>query len=606
MGICVNEKDVKFVLTEMIELQELLKLDIFKEFDQDMIDMVLSEGQKFSEEMLYEANLEGDKKPPELKDGQVTVLPAYKAAYDQIREGGWLGLSVSAEHGGQGLPGVVGLAANEFTAASSAAFAMYPGLTRAGGELLIHAGEDWMKEHVLPKLVSAEWTATMCLTEAGAGSAVGDLKATAKKVGDGEYLITGTKIFISSGDHDLTDQIIHLVLARVQGAPAGMKGVSLFLVPKLAMDKEGNLTGGGNDVEVGNLEHKMGITGSVTATLNFGDNGACKGWLVGKENEGIKAMFVMMNEARIGTGLLGHACASAAYQHALRYAKERVQGVKIEDMRDVNAPRVEIIKHPDVRRMLLNMKSLTEAMRSILYYSSFCEDMAAHHPDPAVKEKYENNLDLLTPICKAYCSDRGFEVTRDAIQTYGGYGYCSEYPVEQYMRDAKIMSIYEGTNGIQSLDLLGRKVMNMKKQMAPYNNFMAQMREDAERFGNNAALSDLADRLRQKIDVLDSITQHYITVGMSGDMLSPIKTSYPYMMAFGDVVAGYMLLWGAHVAQGKLDAGVDGETARAFYTGRVASAKFFIHNLLPNVDALAASCKSEDKTVLELEEECFV
>jgi len=603
VGLCVNERDVRFVLYEMLGVDKLLEFDKFKDFDMDTIDMILTEAQKFSEEVLYEANFDGDKRGLEFKDGVVTTPDSYKDAYQKYLEGGWLGISADPELGGQGLPNVVGLAAMEFQVASSVAFTMYPGLTRAAIELLEFYGEDWMKEQILPKLVSGEWAATMCLTEPSAGSAVGDLKSTAKKDGD-TWLVTGTKIFISCGEHDLTDQIIHLVLARTEGSPPGIKGISLFMVPKFLMDDDGNI-GERNDMICGGIEHKMGIKASATCTLNFGDNGKCKGWLVGKECEGIKAMFVMMNEARIGTGMQGHSAGTAAYQHAQRYAKERVQGVEIQNMRDVNAPRVEIIKHPDVRRMLLTQKAYTEACRCILYFSAYCGDMALNNPDEEERAKYFDMLELLTPICKAWSSDRGFDVTREAMQTYGGYGYCSEYPVEQYMRDCKIMSIYEGTNGIQALDLVGRKVLNIKKQMAPYNNWLAKMREGAEKAKANEALSDLADDLLGTIDTLDGITKHFMGAGLKGDTTTPVMNASPYMMAFGDVVGASFLLWGAHIAQDKLDAGVDSETDKKFYAGKVASARFFIKNLLPNVEAVSKTCLSGDKSFVELEEDCF-
>lgn len=604
MGICVNERDVGFVLNEMLDIKQLLQLDKFKDFDMDTINMIISESQKFSETVLYQANFDGDKVGLKFKDGVVNVPASYHEAYKKYCEGGWLGISASPEYGGQGLPNVVGLAAMEFQIASSFAFTMYPGLTRAACELLEHYGDAWTKEVMMPKLISGEWAATMCLTEPSAGSAVGDLKSTAKRAGD-HYLINGTKIFISAGEHDLTEQIIHLVLARVEGAPPGIKGISLFMVPKFLMDEKGNI-GERNDMICGGIEHKMGIKASATATLNFGDNGKCKGWLIGKECEGINAMFVMMNEARIGTGMQGHATGNAAYEHALRYAKERVQGVEIQNMRDVNAPRVTIIKHPDVRRMLLTMKAYTEACRCILYFSAFCGDMALSHPDEKVRLLHYDFLELLTPICKAYCSDRGFDVTREAIQTYGGYGYCSEYPAEQYMRDCKIASIYEGTNAIQALDLVGRKVLNIKKQMAPYNNWMAKMRDGANKAKATKSLEDLADKLLEAIDTLDGMTKFFMGAGLKGDMMTPVMNAYKYLMAFGDVVAGSFLLWGADIAQKKLDAGVDSETEKKFYKGKVASARFFIMNLLSNVDAVAIIVKNGDKSFVELEEDSFL
>ncbi len=602
MGLVVNERDVRFLLNEVLEIGQLLEFEKFKDFDLETIDMIIGESQKFSEEVLYQANLDGDKEGCKFEtSGEVKAPSVYKDVYKKYCEGGWTGISSNPEYGGQGAPQIVGIAAMEFQVAASVAFTMYPGLTRAAIELLEFYADEKTKEVVLPKLISGEWAATMCLTEPQAGSALGDLKCAAKKDGD-HYLISGTKIFISAGEHDLCDQKIHLVLARTEGAPAGIKGVSLFLVPKYFYDDDGNL-GEHNDLVCGGIEHKMGIHGASTCIMNFGDNDKCKGWLVGKECEGIRAMFVMMNEARIGTGMQGQGSASAAYLHANKYAKERIQGVEIENMKDVNAPRVEIIKHPDVRRMLMSMKANTEAGRAILYYAAFCGDMALNHPEEEVRNKYFDRLELLTPICKAWCSDRGFEVTRDAVQTYGGYGYTAEYPAEQYMRDCKIASIYEGTNGIQALDLVGRKVLNVKKQMAPYNDWIATMKEGAEKAKKNGALSELADKVLQAIDTMDGITQNFAQAGLQGDTKTPVMNATPYMEAFGDMAAASFLLWEAHVAQEKLDAGVDSETDKKFYEGKVASAKFFINYQLPNVDRWAIAIKSGDKSFIEVDDE---
>jgi len=603
MGVCVNERDVRFVLYEMLDVKKLLELDAYKDFDMDTIDMILTESQKFSEEVLYKANFEGDKNGAKFDNGKVTAPQAYKDAYQAYCEGGWLGISANPEHGGQGLPNVVGLAAMEFHVAASVAFTMYPGLTRAASHLIETYGSDWMKKMALDKMISGEFSGTMCLTEPSAGSAVGDLKTTAKKDGD-HYLITGNKIFISSGDHDLTEQIIHLVLARTEGAPPGIKGISLFFVPKYRFKKDGSF-GELNDVKCSGIEHKMGIKGSSTATLNFGDEGKCQGWIIGQECAGIQYMFLMMNEARIGTGMQGEAAGSAAYQHALRYAKERVQGVAIQNMRDVNAPRVTIINHPDVRRMLFTMKAYTEAARCILYFAGMCGDIALKHGDQATREKYFEYLELLTPICKAWSSDRGFDVTRLAVQTYGGYGYCSEYPVEQYMRDAKIASIYEGTNGIQALDLVGRKVLNIKKKMAPYNNWMTTMREGAGKAKKNAKLADMADKFLTRLDSIDGITKYFMMAGMK-DQLIPVMYATPYLEAFGDVVGGSFLLWGAHIAQEKLDKGVSSDAEKKFYEGKVVTARFYMDQLLPNVDRYVTSLKSGDKTSIEVSEDCIV
>lgn len=604
MGLLVNDRDVRFVLFEQLGLEKILEYDAYKDFDADTINMILTEAQKFSETELYRLNIEGDKNGAKFDKGNVTTPPGYKEAYDKYCESGWISVSASPEYGGQGLPSCVGLATGEFGVAGSVAFTMYPGLTRSAAHLLKEHGSDWMKATCIERMNKGEWSGTMCLTEPQAGSAVGDVKTVAKKVGD-HYLITGNKIFISSGEHDLTKQILHLVLARTEGAPAGIKGISLFLVPKYRFDQKSGKLGEFNDVRCVGIEHKMGIKGSATASLSFGDEAKCQGYLIGKEFEGIKYMFTMMNEARIGTGLQGHASGSAAYLHALSYAKERIQGTDIKAMKDPNAPRVTIIKHPDVRRMLITMKAWVDAGRALLYYASYCADRAEHDPDPKSKAKYGEFLELLTPVCKAWCSDRGFDVTRLAIQTYGGYGYCAEYPVEQYMRDSKIASIYEGTNGIQALDLVGRKVLNIKKKMEPYNNWIAELKGGAEKARANAKLKDIAELVLKGIDTLDGITKHFMGAGLKGDQDTPVLGATPYLEAFGDLTAGCMLLWQAHIAQEKLDKGVDSGADKKFYEGKVHTARFYAYNMLPNVDRWAIALKAGDKTALNIPDDCF-
>jgi hypothetical protein len=417
----------------------------------------------------------------------------------------------------------------------------------------------------------------------------------------------------------MCENFIHLVLARAEGSPAGIKGISLFIVPKYEIKADGS-KGKLNGVKCPKVEEKMGIHGSATSELVFGDDGPCVGELVGELDKGIKYMFVMMNEARIGTGLQGLAAASAAYQHALEYSKMRVQGVAIENMKDVNAPRVEIIKHPDVRRMLLSQKAMTEGMRALIYRGVFCQLQARVAKDKEEAEKYQDLLGLLTPVIKSYCSDQGFLCTRDAIQCYGGYGYTAEYPVEQYMRDAKIASIYEGTNGIQSLDLLGRKVLDIKKKMKPYNDLAASMKALADANKSHAKYGKHFEKLGHAIDTLDAATKFIAGKGMTGDTSYPVMYATPYMEAFGHVVVAWLLAEQLLVADKKLEAmcqekGAADDKARkqlcednndaAFYAGKIRSATFFIDFYLPHVDAIAATIKSENRDMLEVQDCCF-
>jgi hypothetical protein len=618
-GVLLDDRDVQFVLWEQIGAEKVFEHPKFKEFSKDDCSMLLEEGRKFAERVILPANAEGDHEGVHLKDGQVMVPKCYHAVYDAFCESGWAGMASPQEWGGQGLPNIMNIAVSEYFVAASIAFSMYTGLTRAAGHLIETYGTPEQKKKYLPNMVLGKWGGTMCLTEAGAGSAVGDLKSTAKKRADGAWAISGNKIFISSGDNDLIENNIHLVLARAEGSPPGIKGISLFIVPKYRVKPDGS-KGEFNNVECPKVEEKMGIHGSATCEVLFGDKGESAGELIGELNKGIVAMFQMMNEARIGTGLQGHACAAAAYQLALKYARERVQGVAIENMKDVNAPRVEIIKHPDVRRMLLSMKAMTEGMRALIYHGVWANTLAEGETDPKQKEAYEDRLALLTPVIKAYCSDQGFLVTRDAMQVLGGYGYCTEYKVEQYMRDSKIASIYEGTNGIQALDLIGRKVLDIKKQMRPYNAFIAEVKDTAAKAKGKDGLDPWLDKIIAGADSLDSITKFLMGLGLKGDSMGPVLAATPYLTAFGHLTLGWLLGQQMVLATQKLNEifkkeGANDDAAKkkvianlneaAFYAGKIHSAKFFIDSVLPQVDGIGAYLKSNCREPLLIPDNAF-
>ncbi|OGP59444.1 MAG: hypothetical protein A2V67_07490 [Deltaproteobacteria bacterium RBG_13_61_14] len=618
-GVLLDDRDVQFVLWEHLGAEKLFEHPSYKEFSKDDWTMILGEARKFAEQVILPLNAEGDHEGVHLKDGKVQVPKCYRPAYDAFCEAGWGALSSPPEYGGQGLPNILGIAVSEYCVSACIAFSMYTGLTRAAADLIHTYGTDPQKQKYLPNMIAGKWGGTMCLTEAGAGSAVGDLKSTAKKRPDGTFSISGSKIFISSGDHDLVENNIHLVLARAEGSPPGIKGISLFIVPKYRIKPDGSL-GEFNNVECPKVEEKMGIHGSATCELLFGDKGECIGELIFELNKGIVAMFQMMNEARIGTGLQGQGCAAAAYQLALKYAKERVQGVAIENMRDVNAPRVEIIKHPDVRRMLLSMKAMTEGMRALIYRGVFCNTLAELASDPKEKEKWEDLLALLTPVIKAYCSDQGFLVTREAMQVLGGYGYCTEYKVEQHMRDAKISSIYEGTNGIQALDLIGRKVLDVKKQMRPYNEFITLVKDTMAKAKGKDGLDPWLDKVIAATDSLDSATKHLMTLGLKGDQSAPVLAATPYLTAFGHLCLGWLLGEQLILATQKLNAlfqekGAKDDAAKkkvveslneaAFYLGKIHSAKFFIDSVLPEVDAIGAYIKTNNRDPILIPENAF-
>jgi alkylation response protein AidB-like acyl-CoA dehydrogenase len=494
---------------------------------------------------------------------------------------------------------------------------MYPGLTHGAAKLIHSYGTDAQKEKYMHRLFSGEWTGTMCLTEPGAGSDVGALRTMAKRLPDGKYLISGTKCFISAGDHDLTPNIIHPVLARIEGDPAGTKGISIFIVPKYRVNDDGS-TGEFNDVNTGGIEHKMGIKGSATATLNFGEDGKCLGELLGDERAGIKIMFQMMNEARLGTGMQGLCTASAAYEHAVAYAKERVQFAPIWEMKNPDAKPVTIVNHPDVRKKLLWMKSHVEGLRSLCYFTANCIDMSRVAKTEEEKAKWEGFLDLMTPVVKAYSTDKGLLICSLAMDVYGGYGYCQEYPVEQYMRDEKIATIYEGTNGIQALDLVGRKLG--QKKGANIMNLAALIQGNYTKLKANAELGKTASTLEEACNAWIELTMFFAQAGKSGDFLLPVLNACKYLELFGDVIIGHFLLDGAGVAFEKLEAIYEAKGATslgkkkglqrtdseaAFYSGRIASAKYFANEILTTVKARCEAIKAGDKSPLEIVDEAF-
>lgn len=600
-----NVRDLKFILHEMLNIGEtVLKRERYQQFGVEDIDMILSEAAKFAENVLGPANKEGDREGCRFEKGQVKVPKAFHEAYRQFRENGWNAVTGPVEYGGQGLPAVVGTATGEMFTGACTSLLIYSGLTNGAARLIQSFGTEQQKATFMGKMFSGQWSGTMQLTEPNAGSAVGDTKTSAKRAGD-HYLLTGTKIFISGAEQDLTENIVHAVLARVEGAPPGVKGLSLFIVPKYRVNGDGSL-GAFNDVSCGGIEEKIGLHGSATCLVNLGENNDCHGYLLGEENQGIQLMFQMMNEARIGTGLQGVALASGAYLNSLSYARERIQGVAIENMKDPNAPRVEIIKHPDVRRMLLTQKAYVEGMRALLNYCSFHIDMAETATDREEHDRHMHIVELLTPICKAYCTDHGFRCCELAIQVMGGYGVTRDYPVEQYLRDLKPASIYEGTTGIQALDLLGRKVA--MKGGALFMNFVEILNQFVERHRDHKALKDQVARLAAAKDKLVEVTMHLGSVAMAGDRTYPGLVAVPYLYLFGDVVLAYLLLWQAVIAQEKLEAlgrKADEDPEAGFYAGKVLTAQFFVHNILPQMFSRAETILSEDRSALEMAEGSF-
>ena len=438
----VNKRELDFLLFEHLKIQDLQEHERYSDFGRDEYDMVVNESIKFAREVMGPINMDQDRVGAVYKDGEVTMPPGAKEAFKLAADNGWICPTMNPEYGGQGLPQVIGAVINEVLLAGCASLQLSFTTGLGVGHMIENFGPDELKDIYIEKLYSGEWNGTMVLTEPGAGTHLADIRTTATPVESEDYYhIEGVKSFITNGEHDLTENIVHAVLARMPDGPPGTKGLGLFVVPKYMPNGDGSM-GERNDVVCAGIEHKMGINGSPTCQMQFGEQGKCKGWLMGAEPfQGMRQMFQMMNEARVVTGLQGVALASVAYENAVRYAQERVQGVAIKDMRDPNAPRVQIIQHPDVRRMLMLQKSHVEGMRAMAYRAAHWFDLARTAASPEEAEQYEALGSLLTPLVKAYCSDKGFEMTIEAIQCFGGYGYIGEYPVEQYARDAKIASL---------------------------------------------------------------------------------------------------------------------------------------------------------------------
>ena len=608
-SLWIDERDIKFQLHEVFNIGEtLLGKGRYTDHDVDMCNMVLDAAQKFSEaEIAPTYPDEVHRKPIEavFKDGKVFAPEAYHRLFKLYCEGGWMTTSDSPEVGGQAFPFIIGAACANMFLATNQAFLMYPGLTHGAARLVEDFFQHPMRDIVLEKMYSGVWAGTMCLTEPGAGSDVGILKTSAKKNADGTYSISGTKCFISAGDHDLTENIIHPVLARIEGDPAGTKGISIFIVPKIRINEKGEL-GEPNDVQCGNIESKMGIHGNATCTLNFGTDGKCIGYLMGEERDGMKIMFQMMNEERQGVGMMGVSLAMAAYLHALDYAKQRIQGTDViaMAMKDPNAKAVPIIQHPDVRRQLIKQKSITEGIRALAflcYYAMDREFNAGLENNEQDKAYWHGMIEMLTPMVKSYCTERGMEVCSEAVQTYGGYGYCREYPVEQMMRDQKINLIYEGTNGIQALDLLGRK-LGMKKGLY-FMNLLGLTQAAVAEAKNNEGLKAEAEIVEGALNACAETAMAFGKM-MRTTPYVPLIGAADFLNCMSDALVGWLHIWMANAAvKGLANAASDRD--KAFYSGKIEGARFFINRITGLVPAKLENLKKDEQSAMNISEEAF-
>jgi alkylation response protein AidB-like acyl-CoA dehydrogenase len=588
----VDSRDVRFVLFEMLELEKIKRFESFAEMDRTLFEDTLNLAEKIAIDQFYTSNVDGDKIGLQFnpKTHEVTVPESFHKGFRAYIEAGFHILTFSPEEGGMGMPSSVSIASAEYFNAGNTALTMYCGAITGAAALIILFGSEEVKKMFLPKLMEGQWGGTMCLTESGAGSDVGALKSKAVKQKDGTYLITGQKIFISNGEHDLTPNIIHPVLARIEGDPEGTKGISIFIVPKFLVKKDGSL-GERNDMICSGIEHKMGIKGNATSTLNFGDNGKCVGYLLGKEREGMKIMFHLMNAARIHTGVQAEAVSSAAYMHAVTYARNRIQGAHITQMLNPAAPKVAIIEHPDVKRMLMYMKSTIEGMRMLTLFLAYHEDIM--HSSSSAEEIKEATaiIEILTPIVKAGISDAAWLVTAEAMQVYGGYGYCQEYPVEQYARDVKVFSIYEGTNFIQSADLQMRKIL-MNKEMYNYSILKKRITETigkAKGIVDDKYIAPVErgwNKLEEVIDMMKKQLQE-------GKFVALMQNAVPLQQAIFPLVVAWLHLWSLTITipqMKKIIGDAKGEQRQkivaenneaAYYSGRVLSSQFFIGSEFP-------------------------
>ncbi|MFN3521561.1 MAG: acyl-CoA dehydrogenase C-terminal domain-containing protein [Phenylobacterium sp.] len=588
-------RDHAFLLGEVLKIDRYADLPGFAEAPMDVVHQILEEAGRFTAEVLAPLNSVGDKEGCVWKpDNTVTTPSGFKEAYQALVEGGWPALGAVTQYGGQGLPAVVNLSFSEMSSSANMAFSMYPGLTHGAYSAILNGGSQAQKDLYLPKLASGQWCGTMNLTEPHCGTDLGLLRTKAVPQGDGTYRISGQKIWISGGEHDLAENIVHLVLARIEGAPAGTRGISLFIVPKFIPDADGR-PGERNSVYCAGLEEKMGIHGNATCVIQHEES---LGWLVGEENRGLNLMFVMMNEARIGVGLQGVAQAEAAYQAAASFAKERLQGRSLTGPKNPDGPADPIIVHPDVRRMLMDSRAIVEGGRAFLFWTALQGDLAHASPDEAVRQKGDDYMALMTPVVKGFLTDRGFRVCSDALQVHGGSGFTEHFPASQYVRDCRITMIYEGANGVQALDLVGRKLAAAGGRAVM--TFFAEIDAYIETREGDAQLKPWLQGLAAAKAELQDATMWLMQNGLANPDNAGAASS-DYMHLFGLTALAYMWTQMVEAAQAKIDAG----DADPFYAAKVATGRYFLERVLPDSAAHLAKLKTGAESLMALPAEAF-
>ncbi|MCH2068220.1 MAG: acyl-CoA dehydrogenase C-terminal domain-containing protein [Shimia sp.] len=583
-------KDLQFVLHDMLNVSNA-DIPGYSDLEADFTSAVLEEAGKLTGEVLSPLNVVGDHEGCRLENGVVYTPTGFKNAFEQVKEGGWTGLDMPEEYGGQNMPQVLGTAVGEMFSASNQAFTMYQGLTHGAAAAILAHGTDEQKNKWLPKMVSCEWTGTMNLTEPHCGTDLGLMRTKAEPQDNGTYKISGQKIFISAGDHDMADNIVHLVLAKVPGGPQGIKGVSLFIVPKFLVDDEGNI-GARNGVTVGSIEEKMGIHGNSTCVLNYDD---AEGYLIGDLNKGMRAMFTMMNEARLGVGMQGLAQAEVAYQNALAYAKDRLQGRAVTGVENPDGPADPLIVHPDIRRSLMDQKSFVEGARAFILWGATMLDEAHRKGD----KDADGLISLLTPVIKGFLTDEGYDMTVKAQQVYGGHGYIEEWGMSQFTRDARIAMIYEGANGVQALDLVGRKLAadGGKHVMA----FFELVKSFCKENGEDEALKDFVGPLKQASKDLQAAGMYFMQAGMKNPN-DALSGSNDFMHLFGHVCLG--LMW-AQMAKAANAALASGAGDKDFYETKLTTGRYYMARRLPATGMHLARIQSGGDTVMALAADQF-
>ena len=585
-------KDTQFVLHDVLNIKDA-GIPGYEELEPEFTGAVLEEAGKIASEVLHPLNTVGDTEGCRLENGVVYTPTGFKAAFEQVKEGGWTGLDMPEQYGGQNMPYVMGTAVGEFFSAANQAFTMYQGLTHGAASAILAHGTDAQKDTYLPKMVSCEWTGTMNLTEPHCGTDLGLMRTKADPQEDGSYKITGQKIFISAGDHDMSENVIHLVLAKIPGGPEGIKGVSLFIVPKFIVTADGT-PGERNGVSVGKIEEKMGIHGNSTCVMNY--DGAT-GWLLGEMHKGMRAMFTMMNEARLGVGMQGLAQAEAAYQNAVIYAKDRLQGRDVTGVKNPDGPADPLIVHPDIRRNLMDQKSFVEGARAFILWGATMIDRAHRAEDKAA----DGLISLLTPVIKGFLTDKGYDMTVQAQQVYGGHGYIEEWGMSQYTRDARIAMIYEGANGVQALDLVGRKLAQDggKHVMAFFDMVKGFCKENAEISEDYA--KDFIEPLKAASKDLQAAGMYFMQNGMKNPN-NALAGSTDFMHMFGHVCLGLMWAMMGKAAQKSLD---EGASDAAFYETKLATGRYYMARQLPATKLHLARIESGASTVMALDAEQF-